>query len=315
MDDQVSRLSYSVFWVILNLILLLIVIAAGFYFVNGYVVPEKNLPGELRSYLGIPTATPVVSYLGSDTGLPTPTPYLPLPTLTATPTVTPTFTSTPTQTATATVTPLPTDTPIPTATFTPLPTDPPKFPPDEAWITNIYGYPQTYTLDCEARTAVDLAAYFGIAIDKETFINEMPRSDDPETGFVGDYWGETGQLPPNSYGVHAPPIASLLTTYGLNASSVKGYSWDEVKVEVASGRPVMAWVINNTFAYGEPVSYTASNGNTTTVARFEHTVLVIGYSTNYIRLLDGAIVYDRTIEQFLSSWAVLGNMAVIIMPY
>jgi len=317
MNEQASRLSFTLFWVTVNLILLLVVLTAGFYFVNGYVIPEKDLSSDIRRHLGIVTATPVVVYLSDASSFLTPTPYLPLPTATATATLTPTSTATPTQTPTSTNTPVPTSTPTPTDTATPLPptpTSPPKFPPDEAWITDIYGYPQAYSLDCESRSAVDLASYFGIYIDKDEFMAALPKSDDPESGFVGDYWGETGQLPPNSYGVHAPPVASLLNSYGLNVVPVKGIGWYELMVEVASGRPVMTWVINNTFAYGEPVSYTASNGNTTIVARYEHTVLVIGYNTDYVRLLDGAMVYDRTIDQFLSSWAVLGNMAVIVTP-
>jgi hypothetical protein len=62
---------------------------------------------------------------------------------------------------------------------------------------------------------VDLAAYFGVYIDQMTFQGSLPLSDDPEEGFVGYYWGAQGQLPPSSYGVHAPPVAALLRAFGL----------------------------------------------------------------------------------------------------
>lgn len=232
------------------------------------------------------------------------------------PTPSPSPTASPTATATITETPLPptpTDTPIPTDTLAPTPPPPEEnpFPPEEAYITGVVGYAQLYTLDCEARSAVDLAAYFGISIDEIDFLNRLPRSDDPEEGFVGNYWDARGQIPPASYGVHAGPVAALLREYGLNAVDARGLSWDTIRSEIASGRPVMVWVINNTLP-GWPVSYTASNGRTTTVAHYQHTVLVTGYNSEYVTILDGDTVYWRTIDQFLNSWSVLGYMAVLI---
>ncbi len=47
-------------------------------------------------------------------------------------------------------------------------------------------------------------------IDKMEFLGRIPHSDNPDIGFVGRYDGQQGQLPPNSYGVHADPIANLL---------------------------------------------------------------------------------------------------------
>jgi uncharacterized protein YvpB len=248
------------------------------------------------------------------------TPFQPLDPWTSTPPYTPTFT--PTATSTVTETPLPptpTDTPLPTDT--PYPTDTPDpfqpppvenaFPPEEASINSIEGHAQLYTLDCESRSAVDMAAYFGVFIDENEFLNRLPLSDDPNEGFVGNYWDPRGQIPPASYGVYAGPIAALLREYGLNAYAASGLSWETIRNEIAYGRPVMAWVINNTYP-GAPVSYTPSNGNTTTVAHFQHTVLVIGYTPSYAVILDGDIVYWRTIDQFLDSWSVLGNMAVLI---
>jgi uncharacterized protein YvpB len=47
------------------------------------------------------------------------------------------------------------------------------------------------------------------------------------------------------------------------------------------------------------------------VARFEHTVIVFGYSKHKVSILDGDWVYTRTKGEFLDSWSVLGNQAVI----
>ncbi len=188
--------------------------------------------------------------------------------------------SRPSPTATATATPIPpTETPTPTLVPTDTPIPPVidnSFPPSQASISGVVGHAQLYSLDCEARSAVDLAAYFGYSIDEIEFLSQLPSSDDPDQGFVGSYTDPRGQIPPNSYGVHAGPVAQLLRAYGVNATDWKYMSYDQIQSEVASGRPVMVWVINNTLS-GWPVQYTASDGNTTTVAAFEHTVIVVGY--------------------------------------
>ena len=250
-----------------------------------------------------PTATRTLTYTASPTPVFTSTPtstFTPLPTLT----FTPTFTATVTSTFTPTFTPLP----VP-PTNTPQP--PPSAPPAEARIANIAGHGQLYNLDCEARSAVDLAGYFGINIDEKNFLNKLPHSNDPDTGFVGNVVDPRGQIPPLSYGVYAGPIASLLRAYGLKAADHRGFSLEQIKSEIAAGRPVMVWVTNNTLN-GWAVSYTTPGGHTLPVAPYEHTVIVTGYDPSYITILDGYMLYQRTIKAFENSWGVLGNMAVTI---
>lgn len=230
-----------------------------------------------------------------------------------------------------TATPLPSLTPTVTATFTPTPTSTPTFTPTitmftvvtqtpsvstgdipvEARINNINGHRQLYTLDCESRSAVDLAAFYGISIDENEFLDKLPKSSNPDTGFVGSVTDPRGKIPPNSYGVHAGPIAALLRDYGLNAIDHHGMSLLTLKKEIAAGRPVIVWVIGNTVS-GYGVTYHAPDGNDTIVAPYEHTVIVIGYNANYITLLDENKIYQRSVSSFEKSWAVLGNMAVTI---
>lgn len=174
----------------------------------------------------------------------------------------------------------------------------------------IYGLPQSYNLDCESRSAVDWASYFGYQIDHQEFLDALPRSDNPETGFVGSYYDYAGQIPPASYGVHAGPVAALLRSYGVPADDIKGMSWQELQTEIASSRPVIVWVMSG-LANGTPLQYNAADGSSTIVARNEHTVIVIGYSEQWVTILDGGVVYGSTLQQFLNSWSVLGNMAVI----
>ncbi len=197
-------------------------------------------------------------------------------------------------------------TPSPTPTGTPTPTF-----PAEASVTNISGRPQALPLDCESRSAVDWAAYFEVAIDELEFFYSLPQSDNPDKGFVGDVRGSWGQIPPHPYGVHAEPVAALLRTYGLDAQAVRNFPLDTLRWEIASGRPVIAWVAGHVSS-GTPVHYAAPDGNSTIVARYQHTVMVIGYNSREVRILDGAQVYTRRWSDFERSWAVLGNMAVIM---
>ncbi len=184
------------------------------------------------------------------------------------------------------------------------------FPPDSYIIDNVVSYPQWYTLDCESRTAVDWAAFFGVAIDENAFLGAMPNSDNPDLGFVGRFDGVQGQLPPNSYGVHADPVANLLNQFGVSARSGKGFSWNDLRSEIASGRPVIVWVIYDTVP-GNPIQYQDSMGNITTVAYYEHTAILYGYTPDRVFISDNGRYYERSVDVFLTSWAALGNMAIM----
>ena len=231
--------------------------------------------------------------------------------------VLPTATNTFTPTATATATKLPSSTPYPSVT--PIPTRRPQtaIPTNISYsnsviLDNISGADQIHSLSCESRSAVDWAGYFGVSLSEDTFLVHLPSSDDPDSGFVGDPDDAAGYIPPNSYGVHADPVANLLNAYGLNARAVHGYSLDSIRNQIDDGNPVIVWVYGHVWAGGSPVSYTASNGNTTWVIPYEHTVIVYGYDDSSIWILDGGSKYTRSISIFKSSWSNLGNMAVIL---
>ena len=182
--------------------------------------------------------------------------------------------------------------------------------PMSASVGRLKGSPQLYTLDCEAQAAVDWAKFFNVSIDELEFIDQMPTSDDPETGFVGNINGAMGQLPPNSYGIHAAPIAEMLQDYGVPAAAKHDWSFAGIKREIASGRPVIAWIVNLPFDI-DAREYTASNGNTSTVARFEHTWIIIGYNASTVTVVDSSWTYNVQISTFMERWEALGKQAIV----
>jgi hypothetical protein len=75
----------------------------------------------------------------------------------------------------------------------------------------------------------------------------------------------------------------------------------------------MVWVIKD-LSTSTPVEYTAADGDITIVARYEHTMIVIGIGEGYVTVLDNDRVYSVPTDQFLNSWGVLGNMGITVSP-
>lgn len=184
--------------------------------------------------------------------------------------------------------------------------------PMKATINGIKGHPQTYSLSCESRSAVDWAAFFGVKIKEKKFLQSLPRSDNPEEGFVGNSNDAWGAVPPASYGVHAAPVVELLNQFGVPAQARKGMSWRELRKEIAHGRPVIVWVIGQ-MNNGSPILYHTQSGKNVIVAHYEHTMILVGYDRTSVQAIDAFSGQRRTypLINFLASWRVLGNMAIV----
>lgn len=184
--------------------------------------------------------------------------------------------------------------------------------PASASISGVTGHAQTHTLSCEARSAADWAAYWGENFSEDEFLQGIPSSDNPDQGFVGEVDGAWGYVPPRSYGMYARPVAARLRQYGLQAEARRGLEWDDLRAEIAAGRPVIVWVIGQMWN-GTAVTYTAANGKKVSVAHYEHTMILIGYTASQVRVVDAYSGNTQTypLDRFLTSWGVLGNMAVL----
>ncbi len=184
--------------------------------------------------------------------------------------------------------------------------------PASHYIWDIWGHRQYFGLGCEASAAVDWADYFGVTVSEFAFQTRLPFSDNPDLGFVGSVEGPWGQVPPYAYGVHAAPVAMLLREhYGMNAAGEKGLTIEDLQRELASGQPVIAWVIGNCVG-GIPYEYIDKEGTPVTVAAYEHVVILTGYDEDTIRYMNNGKFYDIPYENFANTWGVLGNMAVYL---
>jgi uncharacterized protein YvpB len=190
------------------------------------------------------------------------------------------------------------------ATPTPLPW--------RAYIDPIYGQPQQLHLDCEARAAVDWAAFFRMPIDELAFFRRIPAAANPDDGFVGDVNDSWGRLPPSGYGVHAGPVARVLRLYSLSAFAYRGLAYDQLRSQIAARHPVIVWVVGHV-GLSKPVVMELG-GRPVTVAPYEHVVLFIGYEYQKAVVLDGARRYSVDEIDFRNSGKILGNMASVAEP-
>jgi len=182
---------------------------------------------------------------------------------------------------------------------------------DLANISGVKGHAQGYSLSCESRSAADLAAFWGISVSETEFLDALPRADNPEDGFVGNPNDAWGNIPPHSYGVHAGPVAETLQEYGLEAEAHHELRWDDLREEIDTGHPVIVWVIGQMWG-GTPMEYEAQDGSSSIVAAFEHTMILTGYSSDTVQVVDAYTGQYQTymLLTFIKSWSVLGNMAV-----
>ena len=183
--------------------------------------------------------------------------------------------------------------------------------PVSAHIEDMPVFAQHHYLSCEYSAARAAAALWGVNLSEDDFIANIPKNDDPHLGFRGDIddgWGGT-----DSYGIYAEPIALFLATRGLQTKLL----WDgieQVKQEVALGRPVVVWVAGG-MGYSTPFE-TSANGNSFLLMPYEHAMTIYGYDENGVDMADpGFGTYDYySWVSFERSWAYLGNMAMSVFP-
>lgn len=185
--------------------------------------------------------------------------------------------------------------------------------PPAAAVEGVVGHPQQRNLSCESRSATDLAAYWGVAFTEDGFFHRLPKSDNPQRGFVGAVDMPAGSMPPDGYGVYAEPVAATLRTFGLDAQAQQALPLDTLKYELAAQRPVLVWATYDMKLPGTE-TWVSSDGETSTIVRWQHTFIAIGYNERALTLVDA---YDGqakrfSYEAFVPAWDQLGRMAVTV---
>ncbi|HRI55938.1 MAG TPA: C39 family peptidase [Anaerolineae bacterium] len=176
--------------------------------------------------------------------------------------------------------------------------------------------PQERNLNCEFRSATDLADYFGWAFTWEQLFEVVgvDSGGDPNLGFVGRSINDpVGGLYPSGYGVYAEAIARGLRQLGIPATAHNGKDAAWLKEQLAAGSPVVIWA-----TYGlqpQPlVEWQSAAGVTVRAVRYEHTFVAVGYDQQGIWLDDpwGAVQRHYPWSALDASWALLDNMALTI---
>ena len=166
---------------------------------------------------------------------------------------------------------------------------------------------------CEAASMLMSLQYKGYlnSMDLYTYSANMPKSDNPNTGFYLDIFGKE----PIDVAHWIAP--NPLVEYGIsssdngNISNISGASIDDIANEIVNGNPVIIYL---TYAYNSPVNW--SNG----VPRNLHVQLIVGYN----KITGDFIIYDpwtRTSGQYeftlsknkiSSLYSSVGSMAIVV---
>jgi uncharacterized protein YvpB len=262
-----------------------------------------------------PTATgPAQSTVAVSTPSPTPSPTATAPTATATATATNTnaATDTPSPTATSTRTVIPASTAQASTASAPTATSQPSQTPTKAIISGFPSLTQSYSLSCEYAAAAAVTLYWGNFVSENVFLSQVPSSPNPHLGFRGDINAAFGGI--NNYGVYAEALVPVLQSQGYNAVTFYG-GVDRLKANIAAGNPVVVWYTTGKYVQRTPVTATY-NGASFTLVAGEHAVVIYGYDSGGVYIMDvasGSYAYTEW-NSFLTRWSYLDQMALVITP-
>ncbi len=201
---------------------------------------------------------------------------------------------------------------IPLLLFCTIPALADELPPS-AFVDGVTGHPQEHNLSCESRSATDLAAFWGATFTEDEFFRRLPKSDNPNRGFLGDVDLPAGSMPPVGYGVYAGPVAANLRSFGLDARARREWNLDGLRTELAAGRPAIIW---STYDMRMPgvENWVSSDGATSVIVQWQHTFVAVGYDEAGIYLIDaydaGTKHFDY--QAFDAAWAQLNRQAVTV---
>ncbi len=191
-----------------------------------------------------------------------------------------------------------------------LPSQQAKAAKDEALIQGFPSVTQWYSLDCEYAAAAAVTLYWGNLVSQRDFLHEVPSSPNPHLGFRGDINGQVGGT--GDYGVYAEALAPVLERHGYKATTFYG-GVSRLKANVAAGRPVVVWITTGK-GLERPIYHKTYEGETFKLVPGEHAVVVYGYDSGGVRLMDvgdGGFYYTEW-DSFVRRWSYFDQMALVI---
>ncbi|CAJ1188596.1 C39 family peptidase [Companilactobacillus nantensis] len=151
---------------------------------------------------------------------------------------------------------------------------------DSDWISGVPLIAQRPELPngCEITAVTMMLQYAGAKVDKMQMAREMPRSSDPNYGYIGQPWDQTGIT------IFPSALMNLVEKYAGTAKDLTGQNFDAIKYQINIGHPVVTWHT----LYGFPY----------------HALVVTGYDSNYVYYND--CWTDQTLQmginQFINNW-------------
>jgi len=188
-------------------------------------------------------------------------------------------------------------------------------------------YAQIWSLDCETAALQMALAYTGhfysqpalFALENNDLrppvldsAGNIVQWGDPYVSFVGNVQGS--ETYKTGYGVYWPVILSIARSHGAPASyGGEGLSPQAVYAALAAGHPVEIW-INYGFTTWGASTWRAWDGRAIRYTLHEHAVTLTGISDSAVLVNDPwpGSQYWVSRAAFEASWAVFGNMAVIV---
>lgn len=194
--------------------------------------------------------------------------------------------------------------------------------PESYEILNIYPISQFPELPtgCEITSATMLLNWYGVNVNKIQLadaVNKLPvpRGNSggtlvgysPNEGFIGTPYDN------NSYGIYNKALEKLIDQFSdSSALNVSDYDLHYLLSIVASGRPIIAWVTINFNDPSVGSEWLTDKGEHITWMVPEHTVLIIGYNSNSIIILDPYDGKKKAIDKniFQSRYDQMGRQAL-----
>lgn len=139
---------------------------------------------------------------------------------------------------------------------------------------------------CEITAVTMMLQYAGANVDKMQMAREMPRSGDPNYGYIGQPWDGTGIT------IFPPALMNLVEKYTGTAKNLTGQGFDAIKYQINIGHPVVTWNTLHGFPY--------------------HALVVTGYDANYVYYNDCWTnqTTQMGINQFINNWNTQNRRAI-----